>query len=94
MNAEMISEILKLFLSLKGYRSLYFLMFELRNLLREYSMSITGFGGSFKKFLSKIPVLQEAKSRAKNSFKIKDWVVLHVTLLLIHLNNDISIIYG
>lgn len=49
MNAEMISEILKLFLSLKGYRSLYFLMFELRNLLREYSMSINGFGGSFKK---------------------------------------------
>lgn len=47
-----------------------------------------------KKILSKIPVLQEAKSRAKNSLKIKDWVVLHVTLLLIHLNNDISIIYG
>lgn len=50
MNAEMSSEILKLFLSLKEYKSLYFLMFELRNLLKEYSVSITGFGGSFKKF--------------------------------------------
>ena len=38
-------------------------------------MTIAGFGGSFKKFLSKIPVLQEAKSRAKNSLKINDWVV-------------------
>lgn len=75
MNAEMFSEILELFLSLKKCRSLYCLMFELRNLSRECSMTIAGFGGSFKKFLSKIPVLQEAKSRAKNSLKINDWVV-------------------
>lgn len=38
-------------------------------------MTIAGFGGSFKKILSKIPVLQEAKSRAKNSLKINNWVV-------------------
>ena len=71
MNAEMLSEILKLFLSLKEYKSLYFLMFELRNLSREYSMTIPGFGGSFRNFLNGILVLQEAKSRAKNSLKQK-----------------------
>lgn len=34
-------------------------------------MTITGFGGSFRNVLNGIPVLQEAKSRAKNSLKKK-----------------------
>lgn len=64
MNADMFSEILELFLSLKEHRSLYCLMFELKESFEECSMTCW-IWWLFQKNFSKIPVLQEAIQRQR-----------------------------